>query len=216
MRGMQDSVILLHGILLSRRSMARLARHLKRAGYRVLNMNYPSRRASIEQLVDIIHPEIAAFLADAPGPVHWVTHSMGGLLARAYVARYPVAQPGRLVMLGTPNQGSEVADKLRPYRLFRFAYGPAGQQLGTRAPFGATLGPVSGYEVGVIAGSRSIDPLSSYWIGQPNDGKVSIASTHIPGMADHLVMACSHTFMPMHPAVIRQVLHFLQTGRFAR
>lgn len=214
---MSDCVIILHGICRTRRSMGGLARFLHEGGFTVLNLGYPSRKHPIEKLIDIIEPEIAAI---SRGPdnrdrkLHFVGFSMGGLVIRAYLQKYRPSLLGRVVMLGTPNRGSEVADLLKDTKFYRWLYGAAGQQLITeQSNFAFCLGCVD-YELGVIAGDRSIDPISSRIIGKPNDGKVSIESTMIDGMRDHIVVPTSHTFFPSNRLAWRQTLAFLQHGRF--
>jgi pimeloyl-ACP methyl ester carboxylesterase len=210
-----DGVVLLHGILRSRRSMQGLARFLRAAGYRTLNLDYPSTRQPIEAIAVHIHPEVTAFAPSVSGMLNFVGHSMGGLAIRAYLYRYRPPNLGRVVMLGTPNRGSEVADILKDRWVYRRFFGPAGQQLVTEfAAADAIFGPID-YELGVVAGSRSIDPISSLIIGDPNDGRVSIERTKIAGMADHVVVAASHAFLPANKQVQRLVLEFLRRGRFS-
>jgi pimeloyl-ACP methyl ester carboxylesterase len=210
-----EGVVLLHGIFRGRRSMQGLARFLGAEGYRTLNLDYPSRRQPIEALVAHIQPQIAAFAPSVPGKLHFVGHSMGGLLIRAHLHRFRSQNLGRIVMLGTPNQGSEVADFLKDWWAYKKLFGPAGQQLVTGLTTADTLfGPID-YELGVIAGNRSVDPVSSLIIGDPNDGRVSIERTKIAGMTDHIVVAASHPFLPAKKEVHRLVFEFLRHGRFA-
>ena len=139
---------------------------------------------------------------------------MGGLLIRAYLNKYRPEKLGRVVMIGTPNQGSEVADFVQNWRLYQKLYGPAGQQLITKQDsFSHFFGQVD-YELGVIAGNRPIDIISSRIISKPNDGKVSIDSTKITGMKGHVVVPSSHTFFPTHKQTWQQTLNFLQNGQF--
>ena len=212
---MQENVVLLHGVFRTRRSMAGLARYLRKQGYAVCNISYPSTRHSIEALIDLINPAINEFVQKNPGKTHFVGYSMGGLLIRAYLHRYPMADMGRVVMLGTPNQGSEVADLVKNWRLYKWLYGPAGQQLITKNP---TLSDLFGnvhYELGILAGNRSIDPISSWIIGQPSDGKVSIESTKLQGMKEHHILPASHTFFPQNKAAWRKTVAFLKKGTFS-
>jgi pimeloyl-ACP methyl ester carboxylesterase len=210
-----EGVVLLHGIFRGRRSMQGLARFLGSEGYRTLNLGYPSRRQPIEALVAHIQPQIAAFAPSVSGKLHFVGHSMGGLLIRAYLHRFRPPNLGRVVMMGTPNQGSEVADFLKDWWTYKKLFGPAGQQLVTGLTTADTLFGAIDYELGVIAGNRSIDPISSLIIGDPNDGRVSIESTKVAGMADHIVVPVSHPFLPAKKEVHRLVLAFLRHGRFA-
>jgi pimeloyl-ACP methyl ester carboxylesterase len=210
---MMDGVVLLHGILRTRRSMADLERFLQRAGYATLNIGYSSKY-SLEQLTELLHEKIAAFASMVPGELHFVGHSMGGLLIRAYIKRFPPEKLGRVVMLATPNHGSELVDVMKDWWLYKVVYGESGQQLSTSEDgFEQTLGKVT-YELGIIAGDRPLSTISTKFFGQPNDGKVSVASTKMTGMTDHIVLHTSHTLMLVNKAVREQTLYFLQHGRF--
>jgi pimeloyl-ACP methyl ester carboxylesterase len=190
-----------------------MERAVQSAGFSTLNLDYASRERPLEILVDDIHPAIAAF-AETAGPLHFVTHSMGGLLARAYLTRYRPLRLQRVVMLGPPNHGSEVADLLKELRLFRTIYGPAGQQIGTRQSK-ALIGPPHDCAIGIIAGDRTIDPIASFFIvPRPNDGRVSVASTKLDGMADHIILRTTHSFMLLNRVAIAQTIAFLHDGRF--
>lgn len=119
-------------------------------------------------------------------------------------------------MLGTPNHGSEVADLLRNLTAFKRIYGPAGQQLLTSTLADArTQERVVDFELGIIAGTRTIDPIGSYVIGKPSDGRVSVESTRLDGMKAHLILPVTHTFMPRNRRVIHEVSEFLRTGYFS-
>lgn len=210
-----DGVVLLHGILRGRRSMHGLARFLRDNGYKTLNLGYPSNRQSIEAITDIIRPQITTFAQSVAGDVHFVGHSMGGLVIRCYLHRSRPQNLGRVVMLGTPNQGSEVADFLKDRWAYKRVFGPAGHQLVTRLATADQLFGRIDYELGIIAGNRSIDPISSWIIGSPNDGRVSIESTKVAGMTDHVVVPVAHAFLPTNKQVWPLVLDFLQTGRYS-
>lgn len=192
----------------------KLERALRAAGFATLNIDYPSRSKPIAALAEDIHPAITRF-AERDAPLHFVAHSMGGLVARAYIAKHRPARLGRVVMLGTPNSGSEVADLLRgslPYRKF---YGPAGLELTTTPATAPNALPAIDYPVGVIAGSRFIDPVAGMLVlPKPNDGRVSVQSAGLAGMADHIVVKTSHTGLPRHAAAIAQTIAFLREGRF--
>ncbi len=195
--------------------MRGLAKFLERSGFDVLNLNYPSTRHDLEALAGLIHPRIAEFVSAGSGKVHFVGHSMGGLLIRAYLRKHRPVRLGRVVMVGTPNGGSEVADLLKDFFFYRKLYGPAGQQLVTdQQSFAHILGGID-FELGVIAGNRSIDPISSRIIGKPNDGKVSIESVYVKGASDTITLPANHAFFPSNRRMWTQTLHFLTTGRFA-
>jgi len=205
-------VVLLHGIARTSASLTRLERALRASGFATLNIDYASRRKPITALADDIHPEVARF-AERDAPLHFVAHSMGGLVTRAYIAKYRPDRLGGVVMLGTPNGGSEVADLLSRYRLYGAFYGPAGLELTTARRPNAL--PAVNYPVGVIAGNRFIDPVAGLFVlPKPNDGRVSVASAMLAGMADHIVVKASHTGLPRNGVAIEQTIAFLHEGRF--
>jgi len=208
-------VVLLHGLCRTPRSMRPMQRFLEAAGYRVMNVGYPSRSADIGTLGEqVVGGTLEHCLATGATEVHFVCHSLGGILVREYAAKHPDAPIGHVVMLGPPNAGSEVVDRLGHLRLFTWVNGPAGGQLGTgEASAPKQLGPPS-FPTGVIAGSRSINWINSLMIPGPDDGKVSVASTRLEGMADHLVIATSHPFLMTNREAMRQTAVFLKCGRF--
>ena len=211
----QDGVVLLHGMSRTSRSFGKMQAALEAVGFATLNQDYASRRKALEALAEDIHPAIAGFANGIDGSVHFVCHSMGGLLARVYLARHRPQRLGRVVMLGTPNGGSEIADRLKDFSAYRAFFGPAGQQLGTLrdAAINAIL-PSVDYSVGIIAGNRSIYPISSVVLPKPHDGRVSVGNTGIDGMADHIVVGTSHPWLVRNREAIAQTIAFLSDGRF--
>lgn len=208
-----ESVLLLHGIARSPRHMQPLEVALAQRGFEVINIKYPSTEHSMEDLVEWLQRHVSVRIQAEATPLHVVGYSMGGLLARAWIHRYRPERLGRVVQLAPPNHGSEVADFFKQNWLFRTFYGPAGQQLGTQEDLQALLGSVD-YELGVLAGNRSIDPFSSWLIPGADDGKVSVHSTRVLGMRAHTVLPVTHTFFPSNAEVHRQTIHFLQQGDF--
>lgn len=209
----RECVLLLHGLARTEHSMAPLAERLA-AEYRVVNLAYPSREAPIERLSATVGRGLAACRVSGAARTHVVTHSLGGILLRHYLEHRTVPDLGRTVMLGPPNQGSEIVDALRHLALFEWVNGPAGHQLGTGPDsVPRALGPVD-FELGVIAGTRSLEPWVSHHLPGPNDGKVAVAATRVEGMADFVRLPVTHTFMMRDERVHAQVLHFLRHGRF--
>ncbi len=211
-----EYVVIMHGLARSPRSMKKAERFLRRQGYRVLNFGYPSRKYPIEVLSEqYLKPFIEANCPEDGRPVHFLTHSMGGIVVRHYLKHISPDRASRVVMLAPPNQGSEVVDRQRHWKIFQWILGPAGQQLGTDdASLPAQMGAVD-FELGVIAGDRSIELLHS-WLILPgaDDGKVSVERAKIPGMTDFLLMHHTHTFIMQSDTVLKQVDHFFRTGKF--
>ena len=210
-----DCVILLHGLGRSSLSMKPLQFALERDGYTVWNRGYPSTRRSVEDLAPVIDDAVAFCRERGAARIHFVTHSMGGILVRAYFQGRQLPEAGRVVMLAPPNRGSEIVDVYRERWWFRWATGPAGQQLGTGAEsLPNRLKPLP-MEVGVIAGARTSDPWFGKLFESRNDGKVSVDSAALPEMKEMAVVDSGHTFIMNSPAVIAQVRNFLRNGRFA-
>jgi hypothetical protein len=186
---------------------------LERAGYRVVNLRYPSRRYHVERLAEEYLAKAVAAQSQA-GRIHFVTHSLGGIVLRDYLAGHTMTNLGRVVMLAPPNHGSELADRLKQSALGRWILGPAGYELGTGASeLPERLGPAR-FQLGIIAANSPLLPCLFRVFSGPNDGKVSVQSARLEGMADFLVVPGSHTWIIWRADTSRQVLAFLAHGHF--
>jgi len=206
-------IILLHGMGRTWRSMWWMSRAFKQAGYHVRNIGYPSTHHNIQWLADKHISPVVQRLANSEC-IHFVTHSLGGILVRQYLQAHALPEGSRIVMLAPPNHGSEVTDKLFRWKPYQWLNGPAGQQLGTSDnSIPNQLKPIS-IDTGIITGDKSTNPLFSSWIPGKDDGKVSVNSARLDEMKDFLVVPTGHTFIMNNANVIRQTLYFLDNGYF--
>jgi pimeloyl-ACP methyl ester carboxylesterase len=211
-----DCVVLLHGLARTAISMNPMQRALIDEGFETANIDYASRDDTIEALAEIVIPEglEACRSKGSVGHIHFVTHSLGGILLRQYLSMHPIPDLGRVVMLGPPNQGSVAVDELRNVPGFDWLNGPAGLQLGKgEDSVPLKLGPAT-FELGVIAGNRTIDPITSSVLENPDDGRVSVEDTKLDGMADFIVVEHSHAFMMQMRRPIDLTIRFLNSGSF--
>ena len=212
----RECVVLLHGLNRSWRAMRPMAEALQTAGYTTANVDYPSQAGPVEEIAPLaVRTGLSECRATGAQQVHFVTHSIGGILLRFENEREPIAELGRVVMLGPPNQGSEIVDKTRNWPGAETISGAAGMQLGTTGAdsIPLRLGPVD-FELGVIAGTGTINLLASAMLPDPDDGKVSVAATRVDGMDDFLIVGNSHRYITRSAVVRRNVVSFLRNGHF--
>lgn len=212
-----ECVVLLHGLARTSSSLNVMQEALEEDGYLTANIDYPSREHEIAALATLAVEEGLATCRAGENveKIHFVTHSLGGILVRQYLSTETVDELGRVVMLGPPNQGSNAVDDLDGVPGFDWLNGPAGHQLGKgEASVPLALGPVD-FELGVIAGNRTIDPITSAVLDNPDDGKVSVEDTKIDGMDDFVIVEHSHAFMMRMQQPIELTKKFLRTGSFS-
>jgi pimeloyl-ACP methyl ester carboxylesterase len=208
-------VILLHGLGRSHHAMAPMANYLKTAHFTVINQDYPTTKKSIHDLAEEeLPPMIHLCLQHHPEKIHFVTHSIGGIVLRQYLAKHTVPHLGRIVMLSPPNHGSPLADLLHHNSIFKQLTGPAGQELMTTSTSTPNQLPksIAPYSVGIIAGH--IHLLDNILFHEMNDGIVPLSSMHLNGATDFIILPVSHTFMMRRTVVMQQVVTFLNSGHF--
>lgn len=193
--------------------MERIASRLRKLGCQTLNIGYPSRRFDLDHLATHVWRRIEPHVQSQTTPVHFVTHSLGGIILRLLDREHP-GLVHRAVMLAPPNQGTRWVNSFYQNRVFRSIIGPAGMQVRTgNDQYFNSLGPVH-FELGVIAGNRPDNPAAKIFFSEPNDGRVSVHSTRIPGMQSHLVLPLGHFYIMFPNAVIIQIANFLEKGDF--
>ncbi|MFK5954565.1 MAG: alpha/beta hydrolase [Desulfobacterium sp.] len=211
------TVVLLHGLARSSSSMNKLQKVLQDEGFNTCNIDYPSRKYHIEFLVhEYILPQIKECVGDLNSEISFVSHSMGGIIVRYLAEKKLISHMGRVVMLSPPNQGSEIVDRIGKTKIFQIINGPVGAELGTDSKSMPLRLGAATFEVGIITGSRSINPILSLLIEGKDDGKVSIERAKLQGMKDFIILPSAHPFIMKNRIAIEQTIHFLNYGNFQK
>ena len=215
-----DYVVVLHGLTRGIAHMKMLANYISQNNFEVLNIGYPSTTLPISKIVDNIYESIF-HITRIGRRIHFVGYSMGGILARILIDKYNFKKLGRVVQIAPPNHGSELVDYIKNSKFFNFIYhricGPAGQELDTKNALIKQLAynRIIKYELGVIAGKINYTiPIVSSLLPTDNDGRVSVDSTRLRDMKDHIIINCSHISAPYNKNVQQQTVFFLKEGRF--
>jgi len=208
-----ECVVLLHGIGDTKFSMLKLENDLKDAGYKTINVGYPANGKKIET---IANDELAAAIEKCSDyrKIHIVSHSMGGLVIRYYLNEHNLPEGSRIVMLSPPNKGSEVADYFHDSKIYELFYGEAGKELETDSDFFKNLKPIIN-QVGIIAGSSSMNPFFSRLLPGKDDGRVAVENMKLEEMDDFIVISTTHLLMKYNRQVSKQTIYFLKFGKFS-
>jgi pimeloyl-ACP methyl ester carboxylesterase len=210
----RDVVVLLHGLGRNNMAMWLLAQRLEDAGFHVERIGYGSLNASPREILEEVSSQIDDCCSSHCKTVHYVGHSLGGLLIRAYLQERRPDNLGRVALMGTPNQGTPIVDRFRDHWWMKLL-GPTTNALGTDGEsFPSSLEP-PWYPVGVIAGVAKWG-YNEPWLPGADDGLVTVEATKLEGMSDFIVIRTGHAFMRYDPEVARQAIRFLNEGSFAR
>ena len=206
-------IFLVHGIAAQPGVFRRLKPALESAGYSVTIIRYPSTFDSIEAHADGVAQAIRRM--KGAGPACFVTHSMGGLVARVLLDRYGYQFGGvtieRMIQIAPPNQGSAIARRLAGRSAYRVVFGKSGQQL---TPESVSALPVPAIPTGIIAGGRGKEIGFNPFLSGDNDGTVLVSETSLPGVTEFMRVPALHSNLPDNSTAINSVLQFLKTGKF--
>ncbi len=209
----RDIVVVVHGLGRSKIAMWLIAARLEEAGFRVARVGYRSLRDTPKEIVEDVEGQISDCCLDKSPKLHFVGHSFGGLVIRAYLSNHEIDNLGRVALIGTPNTGTEIVDNLRHEWWFQ-VLGPAAHALGTdENSFPNTIG-LPNYPLGIIAGK--MDNPNDKLLPGDDDGLVSVESTRVVGMTDFVVVETGHSRMRSDEDVAEHIINFLKRGRFNR
>jgi pimeloyl-ACP methyl ester carboxylesterase len=207
MTAQRETVVLVHGLYVHGLWMRLLEYWLEQSGYHTVNFSYPSMTRSPAENAEDLHRQLERVEGST---VHFLAHSMGGLVVRHLFHHYPQQRPGRIVTLGTPHQGSYAAQVMH-YSGLGFFVGE-GMEAGLLGQAPAWTAPNL---LGSIAGTLNIGVgLLFPGMPAPADGMIAVVETQFPGMTDHICLPVSHMQMLVDPSTITQACAFFATGRF--
>lgn len=210
----KQCVVLLHGWARSGKCMGAIEKNLQKAGFHTINISYPSREHTIDEIVDqYIHPNIDVSNCEQ---VHFIGHSMGGIVTRYYLSKYSIDNLGKVILIASPNQGSELVQKFRTTQWIAKILGPGCLQLAKDSPLLTSLAKPD-YKVGIISADLSINPITSlFFLPGSDDGTVTVESTLLDDMTDHVTISSTHTMVLKHHITFEQINHFLAFGQFKK
>lgn len=215
---MTEHVILVHGLARSSSSMSRMQRGLEAAGYDPIAWSYPSRRRRLEGHINAFQEWLAN--SEFEGPVHFIGHSLGGLIIRGALAQEPPVTVGRIIMIATPNRGAGIVSRYGRQPFSKFFFGLPMEDLHVNSESLINLGTPNA-EIGIIAGVQPFHPFNPisyinllHLSEAEHDGTVELDNTYLKGMTDNITVNAHHTFICDDHKVIEQSVHFLKHGKF--
>ncbi len=213
----EECVILLHGLARTLASMKKLKSFFIANSFMVVNYDYPSTKQPIEKIAEnYVDDAVCLCKKNRAKKIHFVTHSLGGIVTLKYLQDHKLPEGSRIVMLSPPSRGSELADYLKDFCVYKWMNGPAGRQLGTGfKSVPNTLQQVEP-DLGIITGDVSYNPIFSEILPGPDDGKVSVKRARFPGTDDFMVIHATHTFIMKNKEAMEQALFFIKNGKFQR
>jgi pimeloyl-ACP methyl ester carboxylesterase len=204
----EETVVLIHGIWMNGIDMSLLAWRIKQQGYKVKFFRYRSVYRNPRHNALLLQELVQGI--DTP-VIHFVCHSLGGLVIRHYFFDSPEQKPGRVVTLGTPHRPSHCAYRLSKLIMGEWMLGKSIEDglLGNVPPWHGT------HELGSIAGDMRFGlGVIIPGLPAPNDGSVSVEETHIENMKDHVTVHASHTGLLFSPTAAKLCIGFLENGQF--
>ena len=206
------AVVLVHGIVRSSKSFSAMEKKLKEEGYSVFGFDYPSTRVSIPESAEYLRKSIKSL--EGIDEIYLVVHSMGGLVVRSMLVKGQDPRIKRMVMMGVPNMGAEMADAFKKNPLFKIIFGPAGQQLVTDGEGLISELPTPKFEFAILAGARGTEKGYNPLIPGDDDGTVAVSSTRLPGANDFISKPVLHSFLMFNKECIEHTSRYLKTGKF--
>ena len=207
---MTHHVLLLHGLYLNRWAMLPFARLLQPYDFTTNTFGYYTIWQQLPQHLTALAKQVSQHYEQCQQPLHLVGHSLGGLVLRHFAVAYPHLVRGRIVTLGTPHQGSIVAQQIWQWGLSKPLLGGA-----YPAPLNGNLPPLpSGVELGSIAGNHRLGLGNILGLNEESDGTVRVLETYCEGMRDHIILPCSHTSLLLSQQAAHQTATFLLHGKF--
>ncbi len=209
-----EYVVILHGIFVNAYYMHSLASYLANKGYEVINISYPSTKYNLEEIANFVEKEIKKYVTEHDRTVNFIGYSLGGVVLRVLFNQYRPQCMGRVVQIGTPNKGSEVADHYKNSKFFGWLLGPIIKELVTDQEHVKHLFAPVDYQLGIIASKKSRNNLFRKLFDGEHDGLVSVSSALLEGSKDNCVVDATHEFMPFNRTIIEQTAAFIEDGHF--